>query len=347
MEFEKFSKEASLQIEKELKLILKDWRKEVGKIDKTLLSLVDQFVLSCSGGKRIRGILVVLGYEIGKQVTGYSGSPKEKITGKEIFKVAAAYEIFHSAILAHDDVIDQSSKRRGKPSLYTALGGGHYGISQAISLGDAGFFLAIKIISESEFPAKEKNQAQSWFIQIILDTTLGEILDVEKGNVRSIMKLKTAEYSVSGPLVLGAILGGRGFMALGAIKEFGEYLGIAFQIQDDILGVFGSEEIIGKSVTSDITEGKNTLLYNYALKQATVRQQVVLQRFYGNGSPGEGGGMEKIRQVFEQTGALEYARKEADRYKEQAMIRLREITKNPKLSKSLQHLAEYLVKRIK
>lgn len=335
MDFNGFSKEIAGQLNIELKRLLQGWRKEIGNTDIKLLPLVDKFIASCRGGKRLRGILVVLGYEIGNS----------KLENKEIFKIAAAYEITHSSFLAHDDVIDQSPLRRGQPSLYQALGGNHYGVSQALSLGDAGFFLAMKIISESNFPDEEKKQAMMWFSETMLDTAMGEILDVEKGDSLTTAKLKTAKYSVSGPLVLGAILGGESLSSprLRGIKKFGENLGIAFQIQDDILGVFGSEKEVGKSVTADIEEGKNTLLYNHALQKSNLEQRQRLDKYYGQGSQGVG----EVRRVFMETGALDFAKKEAVKYKTRALRVLPEITKDEKMSEILEQLAESLIERSK
>lgn len=347
MEFQAFRKSVTLQIEKQLKKLLRDWRSELGKIDTKLLPLVDKFIAGCQGGKMIRGILVVLGNEIGKQATDH----RPQVTEREIYKIAASFEIFHNAILVHDDVIDQSPKRRGQSSLYQAIGSGHYGISQAISLGDAGFFLATKIISESNFPAKEKNEALGWFAKTMLDTAAGEMLDIAKGDVFSIMKLKTARYSVSGPLILGATLGGWGSTSSGkaglrGIKEFGENLGVAFQIQDDILGVFGSEKITGKSTASDIEEGKNTLLLKYALKRADSKQKGILKKFYGRGKI-QDQEVKALKQVFQKTKALDYAKNEANKYKDMAMKLLPRLTKDRRLSKILMQLAEWLVERNK
>lgn len=359
MEFEEFKKSVTLQIEKQLKKFLRDWRSEVEKIDTKLLPLVDKFIAGCQGGKMIRGILVVLGYEIGKQATGHRPQAMEREIYKRslkaslenefsssAYKIAASFEIFHNAILVHDDVIDQSPKRRGQPSLYQAIGSGHYGISQAISLGDAGFFLAIKIISESNFPAKEKNEALSWFAKTMLDTAAGEMLDIAKGDVFSIMKLKTARYSVSGPLILGAILGGGEQKLVRQLWEFGENLGVAFQIQDDILGVFGSEKITGKSTASDIEEGKNTLLLKYALKRADSKQKEILEKLYGRGKI-QDQEVKALKQVFQKTRALDYAKNEANKYKDIAMKLLPRLTKDRKLSKILMQLAEWLVRREK
>lgn len=231
MDFKRFSSEVVERIDQELKRLLEEWRKEVGKTAASLLPLVDKFIKACQGGKRIRGTLVKLGYELGKSEVGRQKSV-------DIFKIAAAYELFHTAILAHDDIIDESPLRRGEPSLYQALGGDHYGISQAICLGDAGFFLATKVIAESNFPEKEKNEALKLFSQTMVETAIGQMLDLSKGDPATIMRLKTAKYTVAGPLILGAILGGEldpTSSRLRGVNKFGTYLGIAFQIKDDIL----------------------------------------------------------------------------------------------------------------
>ncbi len=235
-----------MELEKELKKLLEEWRSEVGKIDKSLLSLVDEFIKSNEGGKRIRGKLVMLGYEIAEKSSVVSRQSSDNAslkadseaslkTDSSIMQVAAAYEIFHTAILAHDDIIDKSLERRGQASLYQALGGDHQGVSLALTLADAGFFLAVKIISEADFPEKQKNEALKYFSKIMLETAMGQILDIEKGDSLTVAKYKTAKYTVSGSLVLGALLGGAQESLVRAFGELGEALGIAFQIQDDIL----------------------------------------------------------------------------------------------------------------
>lgn len=203
-------------MEKEIDKLLQDLRSQVKKISLQLLPLVDKFIESCGGGKRLRGKLVLLGYKLaaGKQ-------------NREVLKIAAAYEIMHAAILAHDDIIDQSLTRRDKPSLYKAVG-----TEQAITLADLGFFLAIKIIAESKFPEKAKNEALKLFSQTMMDTAIGQMLDIQKSDPVLVRKLKTAKYTVAGPLQLGAVLAGG---KLDLLDQFGTNLGIAFQIKDDIL----------------------------------------------------------------------------------------------------------------
>ncbi len=254
MELQHRLKRNAQSLEQETDLILKKWRDEINYISPSLLPLVDQFIKSNKGGKKLRGFLVRLGYEL--QISNVKSPVKDEArqrrqmsNGQDILKIAAAYEIFHTSILAHDDIIDQSIERRGSPSLYQALGGNHYGISQAICLADAGFFLATRIISEADFPDKEKNMALALFSKTMVDTALGQMLDVNLGErgkgkgernentIQLINLLKTARYTIAGPLQLGAILAGLGPTSprLRGIKEFGENLGIAFQIRDDIL----------------------------------------------------------------------------------------------------------------
>ncbi|MCL4365865.1 polyprenyl synthetase family protein [Patescibacteria group bacterium] len=355
MDFEEFSNATVKQINRETKKILVEWKSAVGKESKVLLPLVDKFIASCEGGKIIRGSLVVLGYELGLNVIlrtkseGSSAADWEDpslITQNDIYTVAAAYEIFHSAILAHDDVIDQSLLRRGKASLYQDIGGGHFGVSQAICLGDSGFFLAAKIISQTNFSSEQKVKSLEWFFKVMLDTGVGQMLDIAKGDVTTIMKLKTARYSITGPLILGAILAGADQKLVGALGGFGESLGMAFQIQDDILGVFGSEEILGKSVTSDIEEGKNTLLFKYAFESANQKQKQSLKKLYGRGKI-NAQGTKIVRQIFETTGALAHAKKAVEGYQNAARKVLSQITKDSKMSKILQQLIEYLINRNK
>lgn len=335
MDFKSYLKETADQINLQLADFLKKWIEEVERVSLKLTPLAKEFVKSCEGGKRIRGSLVKLGYEIASTTL---------VSGKEILKPAIAYEIFHTSILAHDDIIDQSDLRRGQPTLYKALGGDHHAISQTICLADLGFFLATKLIAESNFPEKKKNLGLAWFSKTTIDTALGEMLDVEKGDVLTIMKLKTAAYTISGPLQLGAILAGAEEKLLRVLEEFGENLGIAFQIQDDILGVFGDEKTLGKSVTSDIEEGKNTLLITEALKRANSRERQILKQYYGKGDLGDQG-LEAVRKVFMETGSLDYSQQFGVKYVVKAKSIIPKITNDKIMISILTEMADFLVER--
>lgn len=202
---------------------------ELDKILSKLPPLAKEFVDSCAGGKRIRGVLVNLGYELGEG--------KET---KEIFKVGAALEIMHTAILVHDDIMDKSPFRRGKPSLYKRVG-----IDQAIALADYGFFLSLQIISESNFPEKEKTEALKLFSQVMVDTAIGQIMDLKKHDPITVARLKTAQYTICGPLKIGVTLAGG---KQDQLDKFGSSLGIAFQIRDDILDGEGLDHSLTEAV---------------------------------------------------------------------------------------------------
>lgn len=354
MDFKSYLKIAAGEIEQKTEKILNDWLSEVEKISPKLVPLAKVFVDSCQGGKRLRGTLVKLGYEIGMNDT-YMRKRSLTVVQDDINRIASAYEIFQTAILVHDDVMDLSLTRRGKPTLYMQLGGDHYGISQTIGLGDIGLYLPIKIISDTNLPDDIKNKAISFFAQAVIDTGLGQVLDVElphlkgvrlESDVIAIQILKTARYTISGPLILGGILAGIDQEKIEQIKQFGEYLGIAFQIQDDILGVFGDEVELGKSVTSDIEEGKNTLLITQALKQANKQQKEILDKYYGKRkiSLEE---VEQIKAVFTDTKALEYSKAKASEYVKMAKELIPRITPDVRYQNLLEEMSEYLVNRTK
>lgn len=347
--FKDYLQSASAEIEQEINRFFSQWGENVSNISLNLVPLYQEFVESCQGGKRIRGSLVKLGYGLAA-----------KKDNPEILKPAIAYEIFQTAILAHDDIIDLSDLRRGKPTLWKSLGGNHYGISQTICLGDIGFFLAQKLIAESSFPEDRKNQAIRSFINTVLDTALGEVLDVElpyqsshmecgkiaEKDILTIFTLKTAKYTIVGPMQLGAVLGGASQKLLDDIGLFGQDLGIAFQIQDDILGIFGEEEVVGKSITSDIKEGKITLLYLIAYQNGTKDQKEILKKYYGKGKIGRVE-LDKIRQVFMDTGALFSSQQKAGKLvkKSKEVILKMDISEDQK--GLLSGMSDFLVKRDK
>lgn len=344
MHFADYLNSSKKEIEKEIAGIFTSWQKEVKNVSLKLLPLVKIFIDSMVGGKRLRGTSVKLGYAL----TTSKYSP-------EINKAAAAYEIFQTSILLHDDIIDKSILRRGKETVYKKLGGNHYGISQAICLGDLGFFLAIKIISSLNFPKINKEKAILSFIKVMHNTILGEMFDVEgasykklitEDEVLEIYRRKTADYSFTGPLQMGAILAGARELILSKIKIFGENLGIAYQIQDDIFGVFGDEETIGKSVLSDIIEGKITLLYIQARKKASSRQISLLSKLYGRDKISKNDA-DKIKRVFVETGALTYAKSQVFKYVKKAEEVIPKLGASQDVQIIFEELADYLVNRIK
>lgn len=344
MDFENYLKISAEEINQELGKLFQKWSEKVKAISPKLVELNNAFIQANEGGKRLRGALVKLGYELagGKNV-------------KEILKPAVAFEIFQTAILAHDDIIDRADIRRGKPTIYQALGGDHRAVAHTICLGDIGFFLAVQLIVDSNFKTKNKNKALSLFTKMFISTGLGEMLDTElpylqairkEKDVLNIHRLKTACYTTIYPLCVGASLGGGNEELFGWIEKFGEPLGVAFQIQDDILGIFGDEKTLGKLLGSDIEEGKNTLLIIQALKNASAEQNEILNKYYGKGKIGVGE-LEQIKKVFKDTGALEYSQKKAEALVKESKEIIPQLTINREQRTILSEMADFLVARDK
>ena len=343
MDFKNYLNIAALKIDLEIDSFFKIWIKEIEETSPRLLPLSKAFFDACRGGKRIRGTLVCLGYDlVGQRKTPY------------IFDVAVAYELFQTAILVHDDIIDKSPKRRGKPTLHKMLGGKHYGISQAICLGDIGFFLASQLVARSKFPDRQKNKALLFFSRAMYATGIGELLDVELSRMRTagseediytIYRLKTAFYTIVAPLSLGAILAGADKKVLNAIRVYGENIGITYQIQDDINDILGTRKNLNKQPGADVREGKSTLLYLYAYKHADKEQKKVLLDIYGKENATQKD-IDKIKNIFLATGAVEHVRSKAQEYIDDAKKVIPHITKNKKQSELLEEIAQFFVKKV-
>lgn len=305
-----------------------------------------------AGGKRIRGGLVKLGYEC------FGGK-----NGKSVLPVAAAMEITQGAILIHDDIIDQADFRHSKQTVhrryeayhkknYQKRDTLHYGESMAIIVGDAGFYEAISLIEQSDFPKNLKLRAIDQLIKFMTETCYGELLDVDLGYREKISEkaimiintLKTAQYTLVGPLKMGGILGGAKDSQLVRFEDYGLPVGIAFQLQDDILGMYGSVEKLGKPVDSDIKEGKNTLLYTQALKRGSRLQQRKLMSLWGKKDITPVG-LEEARKIIKETGSLEYSQKLARRLVEKGKKAVPKITKNKELQEVFLSLADFIVER--
>jgi geranylgeranyl pyrophosphate synthase len=311
MNFDEYLKINAILVDKKLEMILKTYAESFGKNNPVLGEKFQEFINASRGGKRLRGVLVLLGYKI-------AGGANVK----KVLDAAAALEIFQTAILAQDDFIDKSKTRRDKPSLHQALGGDHKAISEAVCLSDLGFFISFKLLGNSGAKVFEV------FSQSLMDTVLGEMLDIDllygessEQDSLKIAMLKTASYSFSAPLVIGAILGAGDKGLLQKLEKFGTNAGIAYQIQDDVLGVFGEEKILGKSTDSDIKEGKVTLMITQALKFANTGDRKILQSIYGKKSVTR---EEKniLKSLLVKLGAFDYAKSRTSEYFKKARTSL-------------------------
>ncbi len=234
-----------------------------------------------SGGKRVRGYLIKLGQMLfGKDDDSY-------------VDIAAAVEIFQTSILIHDDIIDEADKRRGMDTI-NAKYKGHIGVAKGICIGDLGFFISYRIINNSNISKELKDEIVKIYSKTLHNTVNGEIVDVElplksleyhknmdDKIIYDIYINKTAWYTIIGPILIGAASADASAEDKEKLIEMGTNLGIAFQIKDDLLGLYSSVSSMGKTL-NDIKEGKQTIIYKYAIDNASKEELDVISKYYGN-----------------------------------------------------------------
>lgn len=327
-------------------------KKETKNTTQIATAAYKQLETFITGGKRIRAGLVKLGYQ--------SAGGRQS---QAILPVSAAIEITNGAILIHDDIIDRSDLRHNRPTVhknyeafhkrhYKKGDPLHYGESMAICVGDAGFYNAMELISTSKFPHKPKLAAITLLCQSMKQTCYGELLDVDlayrnkvsEKDIWLVNRLKTAYYTLVGPLQIGATLANAKPHQLKSLEDYGIPLGIAFQLQDDILGMFGSEEKLGKPVDSDIKEGKNTILYTQALKKSSPTQQKRLKTLWGSKNL-TAEDIKEAQRIIKSSGSLASCQKLAQRLAKQAKDAVPSITKDKNLQDVYLTLADFIVQR--
>lgn len=269
MTFERFVAGAKARLSADLAAFLAAKRPELARIEPWGPDVLRRLESFTRKGKMIRGGLVLLAH-------GMAGGRM----GPAAVRAGTAFELIQSGLLVHDDIIDRDPRRRGAPSVHeqyarlapapAGTAAAHFGTSLAICAGDIAIFLAFEALAGLPGPPDRAARVQRLFAAEFGLVGLGQMLDIEAGSggralteaeVLDIYRFKTARYSFSLPLAAGWLLGGGAARALPALKRLGEDLGLAFQIKDDELGLFGSAAATGKPVGSDIRQGKKTLFW--------------------------------------------------------------------------------------
>ncbi len=344
-----FKREFDPQVEKYLNQVLEEVRRR-DFFTAEILEYVKKIVLA--GGKRIRPAFMYWGY------LGMGGKEKEKI-----LKTAIGIELVHIFLLIHDDIIDRDDKRHGMDTLhfkYKKWGkkifprsdSSHFGNSIALVAGDIVAALGNQVIFNSAFESRLIMKALFKLQEIISLTALGEIQDIyveyqgkaSEEEILQMYKHKTAGYTVEGPLHLGAILAGASDDYLKELSALAIPLGIAFQIRDDILGIFGNEEKLGKPVGSDIKEGKQTLLVSRAWKKANSDQRKILTNILGKKDLSHED-IENFRSVIISSGALRYAEDMVKKNIQESQRIIRKINFTPEARHFLLEISEYIARR--
>ncbi len=327
---------------------LKEFEIELKKINKSFLEndnpividAINKFINMNGDGKFLRGCLIDLGYKLTKS-DDYAKT------------LSLAYETFETSILIHDDIIDNAHLRRNKETIHETykdefkkynVENDNTNTSLALCIGDLGFFYTNEMITKKYKNDKNFAKLLSYYNNIVIKTIKGEIIDValpfiEKNDkehtlheedIMEIYRLKTSWYTVVGPFVLGMILGNSKAKDIETFEKVLEPLGIAFQIKDDILGIYSSKEILGKSVYSDIEEFKQTILYSYIKINRNDLLDELL-KYYGKSITEEES--KKVQKLFEDSGALEYATNKMNEmfnevYTNIKLMDIKEYTKN-------------------
>lgn len=325
--------------------------KKISPLAGEMVKVLSDYVLRA--GKRIRPALMYHTY------LAMGGRQK-----KEALRAAMAPEFMHTFLLIHDDVMDKDDMRRGNPTVhyfyqraarkkYHSKDAVHYGNCQAICVGDMAFSFAGEIIASSRFGGTVKDRLMEKISRIIFNTTIGQFFDIRAAALKSgigendvlkILEYKTGRYSVEGPIHLGAIMAGADRETLKKLSGFAVPLGIAYQIQDDILGVFGSEEETGKPVGADIKEGKKTLLAVKALELGNANQKKELRASLGNAAL-RASEAERARNIISETGSLEYSRNLAEKLIGEARQSLNQSGFDNQSKEFFSQVAEFIVER--
>jgi len=234
------------------------WSKNIDERGDILFKIIQDFVNL--GGKRFRPALFYYAYK------SYSSQKLDKI-----LKLSFAFEIFHTFVLIHDDIIDNSMLRRGSPTVHKK-----YDIAMAILAGD----LALMLSDEIFF--KEAIGLEKIYNDFKQELIIGEYLDTKKiADVNKIMELKTARYSFIRPVTMGLMLAG---VATKEIEKWNSVLketGLIFQLKDDYIGTFGDEKAIGKSIMSDFIEKKNTIIIDLFKKTIAKKDLEKFNKVFG------------------------------------------------------------------
>jgi geranylgeranyl pyrophosphate synthase len=298
----------------------KEWEQKYTPVTLEVLDCVIDFLNR--GGKRVRGALAMESYYL------HGGTNNDVAIG-----AARVIELVQAYLLIMDDIQDKSAMRRGGKTVHIQLAEGHndhYGIAQGLN---AEMLVNHRAMSElMSLPASDadKIRAAKLLNEDISVTIVGQINDIynqvapnmKRETIIDTLTWKTAYYTFVSPLELGACLAGREQLDE-RLHEYALNAGVAFQISDDILGVFGDSFEVGKSADDDIREGKATLLAAHAYEHADTEQLKILENILGK-SDASNDECGQVRDVFAATGAREYATQTAQEYADKAEAALGE-----------------------
>lgn len=268
-----------------------------------------------AGGKRLRAAACYWGWR------GVMGSTRPDLDDAAL-KAATSLELLHGCALVHDDVMDASDTRRGMPSAHKVFEAMHrdgnwrgsasqFGEGAAVLIGDLLLSWADEVLFTSGLDLTDVLRAKPIYDTMRTELMAGQYLDLieqasgdgSEDRVMRVARYKTAKYTVERPLHLGGALAGASPAVMSAYSEYGLPLGEAFQLRDDVLGVFGDPDKTGKPAGDDLREGKRTLLIHATLHAATPQQRAELEAGLGNRDL-DASDIERLRAIIIDSGGL-------------------------------------------
>lgn len=312
-----------------------------------------------TGGKRLRARFCHSGWQAAE------GADEDL---ESLWGLCAALEIFQSAALVHDDLIDNSDERRGRPAAHRALEAAHrtagwqgdaaaFGRSSAVLLGDLLVAWSDDLLEETLLDHPNAPATRAEYARMRRDVTVGQMLDVAEESAWSVgapermleralhvASLKSARYSVAEPLVLGATLAGADADLLASLREIGHPLGMAFQLRDDLLGVFGDPAVTGKPAGDDLREGKRTVLIAVARELLSTERRAQLDAALGNATLSPGA-VSSLQRLIQETGAIDRVENMISGYTDQAERALAAADINIRAADTLRELRDAAVAR--
>lgn len=351
MKLDDFVQQTKPKIDKRLKYWINIKRKDYIGVSGFAPQVADKLLDFSQRGKSIRGSLFLL------SAKSFGAKLNEKL-----LDVAASLELIHSGLLIHDDVIDEDKWRRGKPSIYSQYfllaekekspKADHFSKSMAICVGDVAFFMAWEILASTDINTSIKRKMVQKIISELQKVGLSQMDDVYLGlknglpslkQIANVYKYKTAGYTFSLPLTLGAIYNKKDGLGNQLIK-LGEFLGIAFQIRDDEIALLSDKKIIGKPIGGDIKADKKTLWRTLLFHKASKKDQEFLKPVFGNDKLTTAE-IKKIRELYFKYQINEAIAGEISQLTSKAKNIIAQLPIKEEFKNSLLELAVFIIKR--
>jgi len=294
-------------------------------------------------GKRIRPAILLAGYGLGDG---------DEASSERLYPFAAGIEILHTFMLIHDDIADGAGTRRGGPALHQVCGGGKKGEDLAVVLGDYLFARAIEVMLACRIDGV--GRAVQHYLGVCRQAAVGQYLDLDLSGISlsdvslfqtiRVARLKTAGPGFAAPLAAGAMLAGACSETIERLNQIGDSVGVAFQLRDDVLGMYGEADVAGKPCDSDLTEGKRTFPVIAAYLQASEEDRREMGALWSSGEASRGS-LARARELVKDNGGLAATEHEIARASRTARDGLRHFSPDNHFRRLLDGLISQLAQR--